>query len=233
MERMSPTDRAGLEQNYTLELNAKPGSNPNNDWLASNLPTYWIDTDPGASAYMQIDFDAATKQAYFMTGNLEAARRTALDQVNRVYGESRVNGQVEMMRYAPERFFGSPNLSVSDNARWIREQLTDVIKQNGLDAGIDTNTLRLTPYGMATNGRPQYGLTYTGEDGVTRALVGTNNMPKMYQPDWATSAEARRQTEKMQAANQSAMARANRIQSGQEAYGPGAASDIMLGGFGP
>lgn len=222
IEQMNPQEKAALSDGYAAELRATAWTaagqrDANKNWLNSNLPKPWFTTNPVASQSMVTDFEEATKQAYMLTGNLEAARKTALDQLNRVYGESRVNGTVEMMKFAPETFFGNRAMSVSANAAWIREQLEQKLTENAVYNEGFAKSLRMVPYGFAAaNGLPQYSITNTDESGVVRVLTGTNGRPLLYQPDWSTSAEAKRQEE----ARQKLIEDARRRASDKQQMGP-------------
>ncbi len=204
VEQLSPQEKVALADGYAAEIEASAATpverrNANKNWLSANLPKPWFEANPAASQMMLSDFEEATKQAYMLTGNLDSARQTALDQLNRVYSESRVNGVAEVTKLAPEKFFGQRGMSVAANAKWIREQLEAKLTENALYSEGYAKGLRMMPYGIAAaNGLPQYSITSTDESGVVRILTGSNGRPLLYQPNWSTSAEAKRQEEERQ-----------------------------------
>lgn len=205
VDQMAPNEKAGLMDQYNVDIKAEntfttaSSLGNNRTWLQSQMPRYWWDKDPIASNQMAADFDQATQQAYLMTGNLDAARKTAYDMMQRVYGESQVNGTAEYVKFAPEKFFGQPSMSVAANAGWIREQLVQKLTENALYSEGFADSLRMTPYGFAAaNGLPQYTITHADENGVVRIMTDSTGKPLLYQPEWRTSAEAKRQEEARQ-----------------------------------
>jgi hypothetical protein len=68
---------------------------------------------PDVPTAMAAEFADLTKQYFYHTnGNLDQARKLALNDLKGTWGVSQVNGTRELMKYAPERMF--PNLSVDD-----------------------------------------------------------------------------------------------------------------------
>jgi hypothetical protein len=76
-------------------------------------------TVPSIPTPMVAEFNDLTKQYFYHTqGNLQEARQLAMNDLKGTWGVSTVNGQRELMKYAPERMF--PGLTAED----IRADLT-------------------------------------------------------------------------------------------------------------
>src|ERR1700676_234796 len=89
---------------------------------------------------MQGEFDQLSQSYYKQTnGNLQQARQLAAQDLKRTWGVSEVNGQREIMQYAPEAMF--PGLS----AGVVRDDLAKTVADNAdTFQKADPSKIRLT-----------------------------------------------------------------------------------------
>lgn len=168
-------------------------------WLLKQNDTWG--RDPNVDPLMRSEFVSVAKAEFEKTGNIEASRRMALDNINRVWGRSSVGGSLRYMKDAPEKFYGAPALSQTENAAWMNEQLAaDVAKGALVDPGNpitpDRIKLLVDPT-RAQGGSPVYQVWLAAPDGSWQQVIKPDGNPIAWKPDWATSADfKRRQDEK-------------------------------------
>jgi hypothetical protein len=192
---------------------------PDAKWIEGKLNSVWT-TDPSVDPVMAGEFHTLERQEYQKTGDIEASRQTALDTVNRVWGRTEVGGERRYMKFAPEKFYGVPEMSPGENAKWMNEQLLSEVKK---DALIDPNnpiTLdRLLvvpdPTKVAPNGLPRYRVALKGADGIYYGIANGKGEPALWNPDWSISAEHGRQDAARQAEVDAARAARDRLLHGQ------------------
>jgi len=164
-------------------------------WIARQQNSLWVH-DPNVDPTMRQEFVEVSKAEFERTGNLEAARRTALDQINRVWGRSDVGGDRRYMKFAPEKFYPVPGLSPSENTNWMKEQLLGDMATNALqdpDNPITPERIRLLPDPTrSAAGLPVYQVWLVRPDAAWQHVVDANGKPVLWKPDWNTSAERQR-----------------------------------------
>lgn len=134
---------------------------------------------------MQADFVWLATRHYRRTGDVEAANAAAYDQVRRVWGPSVINGDRRMMKNAPEVIYGIPEMSVKENADWMRDQAA---RELGVK---DAKSLRFVEApGVAVNGRPAYYVFTDTGDGMQPVMRGARQAA--WYPNWQTSPERNR-----------------------------------------
>lgn len=168
------------------------------------------------------DFDRLAEAEFIRHGNMDAARKTALDGIRRIWGVSRIGGLGpdgseghRFMRYPPELFYGRPGLDADENAKWMREQLVNDLQRDGglfdASAGGLGDRFILTPSPgrrEPATGGPLYTVMLRGRDGIINSVRGPGGQPLLWRPDWETSAAAARQKEAVDAAKAKHAARA-------------------------
>jgi len=147
--------------------------------------------EPSEAMLAEIQSDALL--VYRQTGNLKVAVNTAYDRARRVWGPTVINGARTFDKFMPERLYGRPELSTEANAAWIREQARDAAEKVGATADALIFTPVLQKRGKA--GQPLYALM-TEQDGVLKAVRGQDGRAVLFEPDFATSAEAKRRAER-------------------------------------
>lgn len=164
-------------------------------WIARQQNSLWVH-DPNVDPTMRQEFVEVSKAEFERTGNLEAARRTALDQINRVWGRSDVGGDRRYMKFAPEKFYPVPGLSPSENTNWMKEQLLGDMATNALqdpDNPITPERIRLLPDPTrSAAGLPVYQVWLVRPDAAWQHVVDAKGAPVLWKPDWNTSAERQR-----------------------------------------
>lgn len=206
---------------------------PDTKWIEGKLNSVWT-SDPTVDPVMAGEFHALSKQEYEKTGDIEAARQTALDEITNVWGRTEVGGDRRYMKFAPEKYYGVPEMSPSENAKWMNEQLlSDVTKDAMRDPAnpITLDRLLVVPDPTRTGpgGAPRYRVAIKGTDGVYYGMTKSNGDPELWNPDWSISAERTRQDAARQAKVDAARKMREAILKGQlPALRPGAP-----GGRGP
>lgn len=179
------------ERDYAdLEKDIYPAA----DWLSDKLDPSWRKFAPEIPPVMAEEFNQLALAEYKTHGNLDAARMSAFDRVLRVWGESRINGEFTMMKFAPEKFYGIPALSTEDNTEWMREQLIDDLNKSDSMIDVNENSVWLSIIPRATNnfGGPVYQINHIDEMGTSRELRKGNGDIIPWNPNWATSKEKAR-----------------------------------------
>jgi len=217
--RVEHAERRVRENGYRKAQQDSPSATANflRDQLQGGVVARWLVpgvTNASPPAEMVHDFDRLAEAEYVRVGNMDAARKTALDGVRRVWGVTRVGGMSpdgsegpRFMRHAPELFYGKPGWDAERNGEWMRQQLVDDLRKTGglFDEGAGKLDRRfmLVPDPSQTDpatGGPLYTVFLKGRDGTINAVRGTNGKPLAWRPDWSNSAAAARQAEDVAAA---------------------------------
>jgi hypothetical protein len=101
-------ERALLQDQYRVAIKDDDNSAALQDELDSdeNFDRALFSGAPQAPLAMQAEFDSLVNQFFQLNnGDLVAARRMASDTVRATYGYTTVNGEPELMKYAPEKMF--------------------------------------------------------------------------------------------------------------------------------
>lgn len=140
----------------------------------NQIPSFSSGNVPNA---MQAQFDTLTRE-YFDTngGKLPEARDRAVRDLQRVWGVSEVNGNREIMAYAPEAMY--PGLTVP----MIREDIAHTVANSPELTGVDASKVRLVEApGITdrTQGSRWY-LSAPDQHGLTDILRGPDGSPLQY-----------------------------------------------------
>lgn len=158
-------------------------ANPSDSWVANKVNSIWR-ADPDQDAVMLKEFDNAAMQEFTRTGDIEGARQTALDQVQRVWGVTDVGNNRHWMKYAPEKFYGV----TGSDAGWMNDQLkADVKTATGSEPKL--GDLIVTPHPTRTgqDGKPLYIVTHKNANGVLENVSGKDGKPLVWVPDYQSS----------------------------------------------
>lgn len=198
---VNEVDRKARDADYDAQRGKTPADQQASDqkWLSAQVPgtaswyQFWR-SNPEVGSVARGEFDNLSRLEFERTGDLEASRKTAMDYMNRVWGVTQVAGPARLQKFAPERFYGIPNLSPDDNAKWMNEQLlSDVGKGAMQDPSnpLSVDRLMVTPDPTRTDdqGRPTYQVSVKGADGLLYAVTGKDGKPLPWTPNWDTSAE--------------------------------------------
>lgn len=179
--RLTPTNNAvSLAQNAIVSaLKSDPRYKPG---FWSSVPT-----PPLA---MTAEFNQLSHDYFQYTGgNLQQAQALAGDTIKRSWGVTEVNGQKELMKFAPETMF--PGLT----AETIRSDITQTVHDN--QVGIDASKVRIVPTDETarTNGQV-FALAAPDKAGAYDIVLGKDNRPLRYQLPVTPAAQAQ-QRQKM------------------------------------
>jgi hypothetical protein len=142
-----------------------------------NFKPGWFTGLPQTPPLMQGEFDDLTRKYYDQTaGNLGQARQLAAQDLKRTWGVSEVNGQREVMQYAPESMF--PGLT----AGMVRNDLAATVQANGAAfQNVDSSTVHLTATDRtARTGGLDWALMQPDKFGAYEPIVGKDGNPLIY-----------------------------------------------------
>jgi len=151
----------------------------------------------GTSQEVQVtaEFGTLFEDWYARTGDKAIAKKNALRELHRTWGASSVNGSLQVMKYAPEAYYGVESTGLAGQATnadtWIRDQLIGAVQAAGLwntqtdlkdrvHAVADAQTAR-----EASNGKPTYSVVVMDANGVYQPLMGGEGKPQRWRPDRA------------------------------------------------
>lgn len=126
---------------------------------------------PGPSLAMRDEYNAAVRTYFEKTnGNIKAARELAWKDIRGVYGYSKVNGEPEILKHAPELRYPGVDVTV------IRSDIDAV----GKAAGITTPVRMVPSQATDTTQGLLWELHTTDEDGYEVVLLDEQNRPVQY-----------------------------------------------------
>jgi hypothetical protein len=187
----------------------------NGSWLYRALPG----PNPQLPPEMVEEYDRLARAEYQRHGNWDAARKTATDNLRRVWGVSTLSDGPKWMKGAPETFYGLPGMEPAENGKWMREQLAgDLLSSGGMfDPGAGPIEKRVIlapdPYSRTDKGTglPVYAVMLKAPDGRLNPVLGSDGRPLPWRPDWGNSPEAkRREAERTRRVDEARAARAGR-----------------------
>lgn len=131
------------------------------------------------------DYEGFVRTEFLRTGDLEVAQKTGLDFLKNVWGVTNIGGK-RWMKYAPEVVYQVPG----EDGTWIAEQLdmelrTDALVPEGAKFSIQADVM--TP----RQKNPSYQVLMI-KDGAIQPVLGKDNLPVRFQPNYATSAAAKK-----------------------------------------
>lgn len=161
------------------------GSTPNKSFSSAAIP------DDMTSAW-----NTAYKSEYVRTGNPDAAAKSANDLivnngVNSGYGKTGVGGGFRWMMNAPESHYAAPvQMSQSDQADWMNEQLAHDVNQNAMNPAKSSELQIVPSMKINPDGNPTYNVWHQSPStGVGSLLQGKDGAPMEWYPDWNSSQE--------------------------------------------
>ncbi|MBF0169383.1 MAG: hypothetical protein HQL45_17385 [Alphaproteobacteria bacterium] len=183
---------------------------PPADYLAKEANGSWlyrhtVGSNPQVPPEMVGEFDQLARTEFKRHGNWDAARKTAGDSLRRVWGVSSLGGGTKWMKGAPESFYGVSGMDVTDNAKWMREQLiADLGTSGGMfdpsEGPLEKRVLVAPdPYGRmdSATGLPLYSIMLKSSDGILNPVLDANGKPMPWHPDWKSSPEAKRRQDEL------------------------------------
>lgn len=147
--------------------------------------------DPDVPEAMKRDAERLAALEYEMTGDIDSAKVTAMDNISRTWSKSAVGASKGWVKNPPEKYYSAP-INVN-NAEWMNEQLAS-------DFGIDSGNLLVVDSNRKRNGKPTYYVFKKEDNGLIQRVTD-----KEWVPDWDSSPLA--QTEAKKAADKIKKAR--------------------------
>jgi len=162
-----------LQSTYTKEKYAEDNAGDLQDRMDGD-DAFDVEILPGAPQAplgMRDEYERSVR-AYFdrTNGDIERARELAWKDIRGVYGYSRVNGEPEILKYAPELVFPGVSIDV------IRNDLNSAATAAGIKTPVNLTPSRATG---DTRGI-LWSLTTTDEDGNDEVLLDEKNRPLIY-----------------------------------------------------
>jgi hypothetical protein len=160
--------------NASWYVKALPGGSGSIEDTSSEMATRQI-------AQVSTEYRAAYETQYKLTGDTVAAQKYANSVVSGSYGVTNINGKNQLMRFAPEKYFGIDNV---DND-WMRSQIEEEAAKAIKDTWVDPDrpikpedailipAPHVTPR-TAKEGRPVYKMMALSPDGGYIDLLGPN-----------------------------------------------------------
>jgi hypothetical protein len=164
-------------------------SSPPKKVLAKRFDGGWFGSAPQSDSVMAQEFETIRKQEFARSGNMDHANETAFKVLEGSWGATRVNGKPQMMKYAPEKFYGVKGLDDGSNSEWIRQQLIDDVKSNSMSQPGVEDRLILTPHPTKrqSDGRPMYQVILLQKDAPFQAIRDTKGEVMAWAPDYSRS----------------------------------------------
>ena len=123
-----------------------------------------------AQAKTFADYKNVFKEAYLQYGNQEVAHSVAMSAVKVSNGETYITGGKKLMQFPPEQFYGAPNLTIKENAEWMRAELQSDLSKFGFTGDLAKVSLVPTMDSKAivdSGGKPLYNaLVEVDRDGM-------------------------------------------------------------------
>lgn len=158
------------------------------DFMDEHFDPGILAAEPDAPPQMQADYEKLLIGAYQRHGEIEPAKQAASATLRSIWGRSRVNGNLEVVKFAPEMWYGQQGLSEKENSEWIRQQALSDAQSAGTE--IDTERLRIAPHPVTPigrDGRPNYMVAWFDERGVWQRINDAQDRPAAWRPDFSQS----------------------------------------------
>lgn len=97
----------------------------------------WFNRQPEATQRLAADFDAQTERYFLKTGDTDLARKLAWEDLNRVYGETEINGAKVLAPFPVERFGLTP--------AQVRAQIAELLKAHPAADGSTADDILVVP----------------------------------------------------------------------------------------
>lgn len=134
------------------------------------------------------EFETIVNSEFLRNGDLEVARKTALERIKGVWGVTGIGGK-RWMEYAPETVYKVPGA----DPEWIAEQLYDELSRDALWDG-KPDLLLQSDSVTARESRPSY-VVLTRKDGELNPVLGKDGKPIRFRPDYQSSPAARKRSQ--------------------------------------
>jgi hypothetical protein len=110
----------------------------------------WFSIQPEPPPLMQGEFERLSQSYFLKTHNIETARSLAWNDLKAGWGESRINGKRELMKYPPEMFGNGDRSDLPDDAHIVSDARTGRDGSYGVMVLVD-GLPRFEPYRWAPN----------------------------------------------------------------------------------
>jgi hypothetical protein len=146
-------------------------------------PTEFFRNDPNeVPDEMALDFDRLLQTFAVELGHsVEDAEEMANRRIEASWAVTKINGEPEYMKYAPEKLFNPKGV----NPKWIRKQLTSEMEQ----AGLGGSFTRIIPNPLRTAEEMEY-FVMEEVDGVEVQALDSAGNPITWFPDYHTFKES-------------------------------------------
>lgn len=206
IEMTQKSDPDALSSAYTSYFKSKDTKDDTNEaWLEENITSTFADDPDTIPVGMYSQFNDLVMGSYRRNGgNLDAARATALKQLQNSWGVTEFGG-LKYMRFAPELTFGIPGV---DN-EWITQQLKTEISPITDIQDFDTESIELVPVFSADGSLGYMVYRYRPDESGLADPVENKNTgePVIWTPDYSATSVLKEQEEKRERRKAEAAAR--------------------------
>jgi hypothetical protein len=167
---------------------------------------YWLETDPQNRIpnAMLIDFNMLFVEFVQLDGDVEKAAENAYTYLKNQWGETRINGEPELVRDPVEALHTAGPEDKGWMIKQAEEDLTPLTGGKKFRIEQDAQTRRTK--------ENSYAVFVINENGLKEILMGEDNQPVRWYPDWQRSPEFK----KRQQEDEAAVERARRVRAMEE-----------------
>lgn len=143
-------------------------------WFGQSLPEKIPDQMNG-------EFESLVRAEYERSGDIEPARKTALEIMRKTWGVSNIGGD-KWMKYPPEQVYAV----AGENGDWIKNQLYKEFTTSNWTSGEDINLTLQSDSLSARQENPSY-IILQEKEGVFNPIFDANGKPMRFRPDYQSS----------------------------------------------
>lgn len=179
LTNLSESDSTLRLSQYKVAVPEKAGTeNDNIKFVKKNFSTFW-GSNPTLENQVIGDFDHATKNYFIQTGDINVARKLALQDMQNKVGTTKADGSNRVMYNAPEVLYHQDPAIIKNQAN-----------KDMADLGLKEGDFRFFYGGISKNDQPYYLVRAKDDMGTyTKPVLTKDNQPAKWQFDLATTAE--------------------------------------------
>lgn len=177
------------EDRYSDEIK----SDPNRDWLESNLDLGGFPVLGFGEATIDDrvvgQFDDLVEGFFMETGELDIARSIALTNIKQRWGVTDADGSNRLIEFPPELIYGVFDRGSADS-EWMHEQLIAEVGALLPDEENLDERIRIVSDTLTARNVPTYGVLLQDETGRFVPVIAEDGTPLRWRPDWPSSPAA-------------------------------------------
>lgn len=187
-----------VDDALTASYREKVKTDSTADWLGATLDKSWW-SDPAVSVSVAAEVDNVVRSEFLRNGgNLEAARRTGLDLVQKRFGVTTVNGSPTVTRNPIEQHYKLGWQTPEQAAEAIKAEAVSDVSNGWTDGALSADRVQILPYPakgvLSPNGLPAYALSVQDSGGGWTVQMDLDPKSKTFglpRPWWPAQAKAK------------------------------------------